>query len=188
MLRRLIMVPALLLVAACTDPLLYLTQPHDDNLTREAYRAADKIVEQMPKNGQALGPIIYTTFVDIHDLDKTSRFGQMMAETVSSRLTQRGYDMEEVRLRNQLGMNKDGEFMLSRDFTEVAAQHQAWAALVGTYASANDKVMLNVKVVDLASGTVGVSYDVVLDKGDETEALLGEKHGLKTFMGGPSLR
>lgn len=183
MLRRLITVSALLLVAACSHPILSWDLRGEDDLIRESYRAADSITEQMPKNAHTLGPVLYTTFVDIDDVETTSRFGQMMAEHVSSRLTQRGFDMEEVRLRNQLGMSKSGEFLLSRDFKEVAGEHQAWSALVGTYANANDKVLVNIRVIDLATGTVGVSYDVALDKGDELEALLGEGTGVKKFSG-----
>ncbi|MEG6506039.1 FlgO family outer membrane protein [Nitratidesulfovibrio sp. 1201_IL3209] len=87
-------------------------------------------------------PIIVASFVNVNNLTESSTFGRMVAELVGSRLSQRGYHVVELKLRqNSLFVQEGkGEFMLSRDVKEISRMHNAAAVVVGTYAVVRSSV------------------------------------------------
>lgn len=182
MLRRLILLPFVLLAVACTHQ---VTTPKDASLIEESYKIADDLIRTLPQKSETLGSVLYTSAVDIDDVKTTSRFGKMMSEHVASRFSQHGFEVAEARLRDALSITSKGEFMLSRDLHQVAHEHNAWAVIVATYAPAETSVYVNYRVIDLQTGAVAASVDAELPKGDNTADLIG--YGNTTKIGSKDL-
>ncbi|MEO5358430.1 MAG: FlgO family outer membrane protein [Nitrospirae bacterium YQR-1] len=59
--------------------------------------------------------IIVTTFVDLNNLNRTTKFGRILAEDTSSELHKRGFKVADVRETGTIQMAENfGEFFLSR--------------------------------------------------------------------------
>jgi len=164
---------------------------HTDNrMAWETYRAVDRILAQAQSVSRGT-PMLVGTINDIDYLETATTFGRVVQEQVSTRLTHRQYNVTELKLRNSLNikqglLNEDeaGEFMLSRDIEALRGEHRAAALITGTYAIAGKEVMVNLKLLDVATGKVigATDYSVSLDS--NTRRLIQSK-GSKgiTFYG-----
>lgn len=143
----------------------------DNRLAWETYRAADRMMNQSYKVARNT-PVLVGTVNDIDFLETSTTFGRVLQEQISTRLTQRGYNVTELKLRNSLNIKQglinpleSGEYMLSRDLNSLKNEHKAAAVITGTYALAGEEVMVNLKLLDVASGKVlgATDYSVTLD-------------------------
>ncbi len=100
-------------------------------------------------------PCIVTTFVDIDNLEQSTRFGRVLAESVGAELFKQGAVVKDVRPAKALYFQPGtGEMILSRDAKRLAANVRARAALAGTYSKGHHSVIVNVKFIDLYTGKV----------------------------------
>ena len=116
-------------------------------------------------------PIIVASFVNVNNLSESSSFGRMIAEHVGSRLSQRGYKIVELKLRQSSIFMQEGkgEFMLRRDVKEISRMHNAAAVVVGTYASVrssaarhstvHEKIYISSRIVRSDDSTIISSCD-----------------------------
>ena len=127
------------------------------------YAAADQLLAQLNNN---LGPnntLIIATLANIDQLESSSTLGRIISEQVSSRFTQSGYRMVELKFRNSLYISQgEGELMLTRQVSELANAHDAQAVIVGTYAQGSNSIFVNLKVVQPNSNIVLAVHDYVL--------------------------
>ncbi len=125
-------------------------------------------------------PIIVTTFVNLNELDETSVFGRMMAEKLLDELNRKGFTVVEIRRAQDLFVKKAvgkfkevaGEFILTRDTSELAEHTDARAVLAGTYVATTKVLMINARLMDLKTPRIlsSVSYEVRMTQ--EIESLL----------------
>lgn len=119
-------------------------------------------------------PLIVATLVNIDRLEQSSTFGRVVSEQLSSRLTQLGENVVELKVRNSVFMKRnEGEFLLTRELREVASAHRASAVVVGTYAESSDFVYVTLKVVDVSSSMVLAAYDYTLPIDKQVRRMLG---------------
>lgn len=134
------------------------------NFINANYAAVDRLIDSMPLDS-SLGrsqPLLVASFVGIDEL-ASSRFGKTVAEQMASRLTNKGYRVIELKLRNNIFMQqKDGEFMLSRELKDISKTHNAQAALVGIYSESMRSVFVTAKIVSLNSGIAVAATDYQL--------------------------
>ena len=146
-----------------------------DRILVSTNSAVDKLVEQVaPQTGSRdqtqnfnlNAPIIVATLVNVDSLESSSRLGRSLSEVIASRLTQRGFRIIEVKLRGSLYVKKSqGELLLSREMSQIVKEHMAPAVVVGTYAPAEDFVVVNIKLVSaddqvvLAASSYGLELD-----------------------------
>lgn len=131
------------------------------------------ITNNMPKPQMSGMPIVITTFVDLNDLGKTSVFGRMMAEKMIDEMTKMGFHVVEFRKSQDIFVKKDGgEFILTRDVTELSKVTNAMAVLAGTYLATSKSVIINARLIDIKTPRVlsTASYDI--ERNDEVEGLL----------------
>ncbi len=164
----------------------------DNRLAWETYRAADRMMNQSWKVARQT-PVLVGTINDVDFLETSSTFGRVIQEQISTRLTQRGYNVTELKLRNSLNIKQgiinpveSGEFMLSRDLESLKGEHKAAAVITGTYAIAGEEVMVNLKLLDVATSKVlgSTDYSVTLDS--NTRRLIQNNSGSAggvTFFG-----
>jgi TolB-like protein len=137
-----------------------IVDANDDVITAANYKAADYLIAKSPKDMLKTGPLLVASFVNVDNLNESSTFGRMVSEQISSRFKQLGYTSIEMKLRTTIFIKEgSGEFLLSRELSEISSKHNANAVVVGTYAIASDRVYLTVRVVNAADSTILASYD-----------------------------
>jgi len=119
--------------------------------------------------------LIMTTFVDIDDLEKTSRFGRVLAESLATRMFKNGFGVVEIRQGAELIMKKkSGEVILTRSGKLLSAEHRAEGVVVGTYCLTPDTVIVNAKLLDAANGEVLSVAGLELQRTSQLEGLLAD--------------
>jgi TolB-like protein len=137
-----------------------LIDANDDVVTAANYKAADYLIAKSPKDMLKTSPLLVASFVNVDNLNESSTFGRMISEQISSRFKQLGYTSIELKLRTTIFIKEgSGEFLLSRELSDISTKHNANAVVVGTYAIASDRVYLTVRVVNVADSTILASYD-----------------------------
>lgn len=109
-------------------------------------------------------PLLLTTFVNLDDLEETSTLGRIIPQQIGTRLTQYGYEVVDIRLREDslLVKQNQGEFVLSRKIMEIARDKQARSVLVGTYSVVYNQIYVNAKILRSADGLTMAATDYTL--------------------------
>lgn len=124
------------------------------------YKAADALVQQLNGRINPAQTMIIATLVNIDELSSSSTFGRLASEQISSRFSQTGYSMIEMKFRDYVYMKQDqGELLLTREIKDVAKNHNAQAVIAGTYAMSSDMVFVNLKVIQPSSNVVLAVHD-----------------------------
>ncbi len=132
----------------------------EDVVTGANYKAAEHLLKKLPKNMRKQGPFLVTSFVNIDNLSESSTLGRMISEQISSRFKQLGCTITEMKLRTNTFTKEDsGEFLLSRELSEISTKHNAQAVVVGTYSIATDRVYLTTRIINVVDSTILASYD-----------------------------
>jgi TolB-like protein len=144
------------------------------DLVSSGYEMTDILLSQSKVKITQNDPILVATFVNINNLQESSTFGRMLAENVSSRLSQRGYKIIDMRLRtNSVFMEEGkGEFLLSRDLRDVSKKYNAAAVVVGTYGESVNGVYVSVRIINPSDSTVISSCDYGVMMGDRALSTL----------------
>lgn len=149
----------------------------ETNLIKFSYKIADNLIKTslpplMPRNPSM--PVVVTTFVDNNQLEQTSRFGRILQEHISSRLTQLGYTVKEIKLADTMSIEQgSGETMLSRDLSKLSGALDAQAILVGTISRAKRTLYISTRLVNPANSVVLSSDDYKLCVDDRILEALG---------------
>ncbi|HIJ83028.1 MAG: hypothetical protein HW380_1524 [Magnetococcales bacterium] len=149
------------------------------SLIEFTYPAADQLVFNLGRGiDQQLNPLrmdrplLVASFVELDRLEKTSTFGRLVAEQMASRLTQKGFSLIELKLREQLYIQSGaGEFALSRELQKISRERDAQALLVGTYSQVNDFVYVSAKIVR-SDGHVYAAHDFAIPRGHLVEPIV----------------
>ena len=163
----------LVLLAACTT----LPPDYYDYEYERDYKVgviSDRLIQKVPLNIERPVVLVVTTFVQLDDFSKTSRFGMLMAEQLLSRLAGRGFLLRETRMKDIFYQSPDGEFVLSREFSKVVQELDARLVLLGTYLEARDHILVNTRLVDFQKQAVIASYDCQLLKTPDIVELLSQ--------------
>lgn len=149
----------------------------DTDLIAFSYTIADDLTAAafpplIPMNPDM--PVLVTTFVDNSDLEKTSKFGRILQEHVSSRLVQLGYSVKEIKMAGSLEIEpKSGESILSRDLNKISPTVKSQAILVGTTTFANRTLYVSARIVHPVNHSIHSSKDYRLCMDDAVLSMLG---------------
>jgi len=113
---------------------------------------ADKLLASSRLTQKDLGNIAVTSFVDLHQLNKTTPFGRFLGEGIFNELFVRGFNLVDFRAGKSLAVNADGEFFITRDVKKINETVNNTYILVGTYSYMHGKVLLNARIMDNQSG------------------------------------
>lgn len=163
----------------------------DENLISLSYKITQQLEERatprlMPRNPDQ--PLLVTTFVDNNDLTRTSHFGRILQEHITSRFVQLGYTVREIKLRDSLVMKpKSGETILSRDIRLVSPSLSAQAILVGTYSYTNRTMYISARLINPETATIISSADYQLIMDDNVLAMFRRQRTAEddTYMVAP---
>ncbi len=169
-----------------------VTVKPNSHLILASYSAVDEILKAVENSRLNFNlnkdrPLLVTSLVDIDDVRYSSTFGRMIGEQVQSRFSQSGYQVVEVKMRNNIFMpNPDnaeqwsqGEFVLSRELRHLSFEQDAQAVIVGTYAAAKDLVYVTLRVVDARNDIIVYSTDYSLPLDANIKKLLRDNRRRK---------
>ncbi len=145
------------------------------DILQSSYIAADRIVDILKHRDYDKDSVILAaTFVDINDLSKSSPFGRIISEHISSRLSQHEYQVKELKLRqNSIFIKKgEGEFILSREIADISDENDADAILAGTYAVSKYSVFVSVRVIRAEDSILIASYDFQIELNGNVKSLI----------------
>jgi TolB-like protein len=118
---------------------------------------ADMLLTSSKIPKEDMGSIAITSFVDLHNLSRTSGFGRSLSETFFNELFVRGFNIADFRGQRALRVNPTGEFYITRDTKRIANKVQNSYVLVGTYTIADEQVLINARIMDNVTGQIVAS-------------------------------
>ena len=104
-----------------------------------------------------MGNIAITSFVNLHNLSKTSSFGRTIGETFFNELFIRGFNVADFRGQSALTVNPTGEFFITRDVKKINKKVANSYVLVGTFSAIDKQVVINARIMDNQTGRVVAS-------------------------------
>jgi len=148
------------------------SETKDSDMISISHEAAKNLMTQS-KNRLEPGQMILTSFANIDDLTKYSKFGRIVAQQVGSGFSSQGHHGIELLLRDTVYIGvKEGEFLLSRALRDLSVEHDAQAAIVGTYAVGVNNVYVTTKVIRASDSVVLASEDFVLPLGPDMKKMV----------------
>lgn len=151
----------------------------------------DNLARQLINNRRSLNTnetLIFTTIVNLNNLDQTSKFGRALSESLATSLFQYGFHVIELRKAGAIMVkDKTGELILSRESKELGKEQKADAIVAGTYSLTPKSIIINIKL--LAAGTqevlsvagmelnrsLNINY-LLADGGPVQDSLSGDEH------------
>lgn len=141
------------------------------NLIQANEQAADALLERAPLDANL--PVLVATLVNVDRLTESSRLGRIFSEQIAGRMVHRGLKVTEVKLRENLLLQRDqGELLLSREVREVSQSQNAQAVVVGTYAVSTSVVYISLKLVNPVGNTVVAAHNYAVPMDENVRALL----------------
>ncbi|MCG8324102.1 MAG: FlgO family outer membrane protein [Thiotrichales bacterium] len=163
---------SVLLLTACstidelTSPLLSSPVTSDIDLVNANKQAATQLVGKKHDIISQEKSVISSTFVNLDNLEQTTPMGRLLSEQISAELTRLGYQMVELKLRQDevLIQELEGEFVLTRDTEKLMLEHDAQAFLIGTYTVASNTMYVTSRLVNPNDNTVisAHNYNIAL--------------------------
>lgn len=134
-------------------------------------RATDALLQLAPLDARQ--PVLVATLVNVDRLTESSRLGRIFSEQIAGRMVHRGLRVTEVKLRENLLLQRDqGELLLSREVREVSQAQDAQAVVVGTYAVSTTVVYISLKLVNPVGNTVVAAHNYAVPMDENVRALL----------------
>ncbi|HFQ80574.1 MAG TPA: hypothetical protein ENK33_04275 [Desulfobacterales bacterium] len=116
-----------------------------DNLARQ-------LINNRSRSLNTNETLIFTTIVNLNNLDQTSKFGRALSESLATRLFKYGFHVIELRKAGAIMVkDKTGELILSRESRKLGKEQKADAIVAGTYSLTPKSIIINIKL--LAAGT-----------------------------------
>ena len=133
------------------------------DIGRINYKAVDTLLRKLRSRLGKDSPILVASFVNLDNLEQSSSLGRLVSEQFASRFKEKGYTTIEMKLRTTVFIKKgSGEFLLSRELSEIGIKHRAQAVVVGTYAAGADRLYLTARVVNVNDSTILAAHDYTM--------------------------
>lgn len=142
------------------------------------------LADQLERNAdrKTLGnTFIVTSFGNLNKLTETTGFGRLVAENLIHELQVRKWQVYDVRMTKDIVINESGEFSLSRDIKKIRDSYMVGGIVTGTYAVADDNIIVNARSLDINTGVVASSGQVRIPVDGFTDALLFNDDKLRSM-------
>jgi TolB-like protein len=173
--KKIIALLSATILTACTTTGPTYQEAETSEFTQANYSAVDKLVATTAILIDRNVPVLTATMVNIDSMSQSSRFGRLISEQIATRLTQRGYNVVEMKLRSNVYIREGtGELLLSRDVRELSRNYNAQVVVVGNYAVAAGYVYLTLKAVTATDNRVISAVNYLLPLTVNNKVLLGQ--------------
>lgn len=123
-------------------------------INRLVTNLADQLVDNIISTPQNDYPIAITSFVNLDDLNNTNWLGHTLSESFIHELTVRKIPVLDYKTTGHLSVTQDGDYVFTRDWTKLKKELPVNRILTGTMSRNGEGVMLNLRIIDVASGFV----------------------------------
>jgi TolB-like protein len=131
--------------------------------------------------------IAITSFVDLSNFDATNMLGNLLSESLIHEMQIRGFGIVDYKMMKSIKIQKDGDFMLSRNVNEIKKDFKLNYSLTGTYSKIGSGVLINARIIDLRSNRVVSTAQAFINKrdyesivnGDENDTMYGKEKSPK---------
>lgn len=183
---------AVFMLSACetvNDNIYYATdEKRQKTMTASAYDAADDLIKRAGKNVTRDTPMLIGTIAHINSLEESTPFGRSLSEQLATRMVQKGYKVNEIKLRQSINVQdgigapqRAGEFFLSRNINAIGTEQKAAVIVTGTYAPATDHALVSLRMIDVKSGQILAATDEMVDISRDAATLLGQENRESLF-------
>ncbi len=160
-------------LTACTATGPTYRDAETSGFTQANYAAVDKLIAAPAISIDKNVPLLVATVVNIDSMNQSSRFGRLISEQIATRLTQLGFNVVEMKLRNNVYIREGaGELLLSRDVRDLSKNYNAQVVVVGNYAIAAGYAYLTLKAVSATDNRVVGAVNYLLPLTENNKALL----------------
>jgi len=142
----------------------------EGNLNSRVIFLADQLVRNID-NRFRYEPVVVTTFVNLDNMKETSSLGRLIAEDLIHELQVRGWKVFDIRLAKDIVVKPQGEFSITRDIRNIRNYYRVNSVITGTYAITSNSVIVNARIIDVKSGVVVSTGQIVLPIEDVSSLL-----------------
>ncbi len=146
-------------------------------LSTMSKEVATKVMYEMQEEGQDVVNmrVAVVCAVPLSDLKRETEFGRVVAEYYLTDLADRNLQVQELRLGRDISiMPQTGEFILSQNSGELANDSpELDYVVVSTFSNTRSTLILQGRMISLATGLVKTSWRYNLPLNREVMALLG---------------
>jgi len=115
---------------------------------------ADRLFQTKLKGATILTPIAVASFVNLNTLENTNWLGQQIAEDMIHELHRRGEVVLDYKVTGSIKVTPEGDFIFSRDWTELAKRVPVSRILTGTLVRNDQGVVVNARILSLKTHMV----------------------------------
>ncbi len=133
----------------------------EGNLNSRVIFLADQLVRNID-NRFRYEPVVVTTFVNLDNMKETSSLGRLIAEDLIHELQVRGWKVFDIRLARDIVVKPQGEFSITRDIRNIRNYYRVNSVITGTYAITSNSVIVNARIIDVKTGVVVSTGQIVL--------------------------
>jgi TolB-like protein len=138
---------------------------------------ADQLERNVERKSLA-NTFVVTSFTNLNKITETSGLGRLIGENLMHELQVRRWQVFEMRMARDININDTGEITLSRNSAQLKNSYKLGGVVTGTYSMTGNDIIVNARVVDIATGLVISSAQTHLPVDLFTEMLLFTKDGL----------
>ena len=150
----------LLPLIACSNTAPVKTTPYAGpdtqgvELNRLVSELADRLFQTKLKGATILTPIAVASFVNLNTLENSNWLGQQIAEDMIHELHRRGEVVLDYKVTGSIKVTPEGDFIFSRDWTELAKRVPVSRILTGTLSRNDAGVVVNARIISLKTHMV----------------------------------
>lgn len=135
---------------------------HTYSMDETIVELGNVLANNFMKNEYDNGKIAITTFVELNDFSKTSKFGRVLSESLINELSFKNLNLLDFRAKRTISINNEGEFFLSRDAKFLRKSMNSKYILVGTYSKNIDKgLLINARIINSKTGVVVSTASII---------------------------
>ncbi|MEA3554667.1 MAG: FlgO family outer membrane protein [Campylobacterota bacterium] len=161
-----LLIMLLVLTTGCSQNRAYKTWTTDPYIQDTYNESINEIADQLLSNSRINNgdKIAISSFVDLHKLNKTTHFGRNLSESMFDELHVRGFNVVDIRGTKTLRVNANGEFFITRDISLLNKKRvENTYVLVGTYSKFGKGILLNIRIIDNATGDIISTARTIID-------------------------
>ena len=113
------------------------------------------------------------SFVSLTSVEETDKLGLALAENLMHEMHVRGFGVVDFKTREYMRVRQGGDFVFSREVSELRKQYNIHYFLAGTFTRNADGVVINARMIQADTGLV-VSTGQAFLPNRELSRLLGE--------------
>jgi len=150
-----------------TLPLGLFSNSNYTDLSKAITEISNQLLLNIPYTKQKNNKFVITTFVNLNDFKQTSKFARVISESLIDELHKKRFKILDYRTQDVISVDKNGEFLLTRDTLKLRDEIPQSLLVVGTYSIIDKKTLvINARVIDNFTSIVLSTAKVIYEYED----------------------